>query len=260
MGSSCLLLAIQSILQSGKVCLKGGDYYDKYYSIATLEKYTYERESMDAVIDLLISEAEESLSDKLGDQRDAVVSNMELIKELELYDDGDQTICVVNNVFNQKISKLYTFMYAFSPSSAVDEFDVEQVSSSIEARLGDRIIILHHSRKSVFGKRKWDELKYIPATINENTVTNALKIALAPFILRKSPSPSKLIGYLIDSAKQNKDVSTSDDERRMVYDPLTKMSRVETNPAVLKLIPTKWIAASGDFVTESENSEWEFTY
>lgn len=260
MAASCLLLAIQSILQSGKVSLQGGDAYSKYYSISSLEKFTYDRDSMDAVLDLLIEEAENLIGEKLGDQKEAVLANLETIKELELYDDGEQTQCIVNNIFSKKVAKFYTFMYAFNPSQNKDEFDVEQLSSYIDARLGDKIIILYNSKKTLFGKRSWQELKYIPATINEKTVTNALKISLAPFILRKSPAPSKIVDYLITNAKQNTEVVTSDDERRQVYDPLTKMMKVETNPAVLKLIPTKWLACSGEFEVEKANSDWEFTY
>ena len=238
--TSLVVLAVKRVMDKGTSAYKDatGDRYNSFYSNSVLEQTTFPLSSSTDYLNYVIDDCMGQLSSKLADERDQIVSNLEIIRDLDTLSDGAASATAINQFYDNGKGKFFTFMYSFIPNSN-SEVDAEQLTSSFNIRLDDQVIVLYHSKKTLFGTRKTEERQKIPAVISKETVINSLSIAFAPFVFNTIAGPSTIISDLMAQAKATK-TTTVKDTHRMVYDPITKSSVLVTDYSVLKVIPTKW--------------------
>jgi len=219
--------------------------------VTAIERNVVEKAYINDFLSFMVDDCLGSLSYKLGDQKAAVASNLEIIRDIAALDDGPASASVVNQVFDQNKGKMFTWMYSFKPGNK--DVICETLTISFSLRLGDNFVVLYRTKKSIFGKREWQEKKLVPAAISAQSVVDNLAIGLAPFLFNATPAPSIVMEELKTQAKNTPYVAPSDDERRTIYDPIKKLYVVVDDPEILKLIPTVWSKSTGSFVLPSTN-------
>ena len=239
--TSLVVLAVKRVMDKGSSAYPEAskDRYNSFYTKSVLETTTFPTSSSSDFLDYVIDDCMGQLSSKLGDERDQIVANLEIIRDLDALSDGAAEASAINQMFDGGKGKFFTFMYAFVPNSDYSEINAEQLTISFNLRLADTVYVLYHSKKTLFGTRKTEEKQKIPAVISKETVINSLAMAFAPFVLETISGPSNIISDLKAQAKAAKS-TTAKDTHRMVYNPMTKTSVLVTDPAILKLIPARW--------------------
>lgn len=257
MSESLILIAIKNAMNRGKGSFSMVDRYSTYYTSSQLEKSVFPVENAPDYLDFAVEDCMGYLSSKLGGERDAIVGNLEIIKELALLEDGIQSGCAVNQLYDGAKGTFHTFMYNFEPKKK--EIVAESMVVSFKIRLSATFTVLYNTKKTIFGKRTYEEKQKIPAVISKQTVVDSLSIAFAPYLFTGATVPSTIISELKYQANQLKSTTVSDDDRRTIYDPVKQMNVVVTDPEILALIPPRWITVSKVIEPKvASNSNWEF--
>lgn len=259
--SSLLYLAVQKSLSSGSSLIKGGSSFSSFYSISKTETAIVEMTDMPDYIDVLVDEVKLYSPKCFAKFRKEIIESLLDCKDFEAYAWGENSHISSNSLYENSLGKFNLFLYCMNPVNNDQDCKVEVMRISFNFRLPDICVTLTHTKKNLFSKRKtYTEKKYLPAAVKSVDFVNALAIAIYPLIQTSVDigPPVGLREELINNAKNCPTSVPSDDERRMVYDPVKQMSVVATDPEVLKLIPTRWITVTNEIPSVASNSVWEF--
>lgn len=251
---SLVILAVKNAMLGGAGKYSQTQRFDSFYSASEVERSLFDIDSANDFIDVVIDQIDGDLSGTLGDEKEIIRSNLEMIREFNLLEDGDQSGTSINQFYDKNDGKFASYFYLFKPSHG--QVSAESLTLSFKIRLPNEVKILYHSKKILFWTKKWEEKVYLPPSISSKTIIDCLSISFAPFLYTQDILPSDIIADLIEQAKETNFVIPSDDDRRTVYDPVKKMNVVVSDPEVLKLIPARWITHSGTFVSKQTNYEF----
>ena len=264
--NSLLLLAVKRSLNMGRGALQGGNSFASLYGISELEVAHVNINYMNDYIDVLVDECMEKLPTTLQQFKSTIVENLRDSQTFESYAFGEESTLVTNTFYDNNVGKFALFVYDFIPLNQ-DEIDTETLSVDLSFRLADIAVLITKSKKKLFGgSRTWQEVRYIKPAVTYVDFVNALAIVLAPLLDSSLGinTPDGLTTELKAQAALVPDTMPSDTKRRTVFNPMTQMSVVVTDEAVLKLLPGKWEYVSSEQVlgqaaaTNSGISKWEF--
>ena len=236
------------------------DRYNTFYTRSILESNTFPLSASTDFLDYAISDCMDKLSKNFANEKDKIIANLEIIRDLDALEDGATSATAINQVFDKNKGQMYTFMYSFVPNDKTKEVTAEQLTLSFKCNLADKIIVLYKSKKTFFGKkREVQEETKIPAIISKDTVVFNLAISFAPLVYDRFKSPSLIIEDLKAQARATKQ-TVPNDTHRMVYDPINRMSVLVEDPEVLKLIPTKWESVIFETPVTPDLPEYPFEF
>lgn len=256
--SSLIVLAVKRAM-TNTISEASSDRYSTFYTHTSLESNTFPLSSATDFLDYTISDCMDKLSKNLASEKDKIIANLEIIRDLDALEDGAASATAINQVFDKNKGKMFTFMYSFVPNEKTKEVTAEQLSLSFKCQLADKIVVLYHSKKTFFGKRTVTEETKIPAVISKSTVVFNLAIAFAPLVNNRISAPSIIMKDLKEQAQSVKN-TIPNDTHRMVYDPVNRMSVLVTDPEVLKLIPTKWEKVIFETTTVPAKNDYAFEF
>ena len=237
--NSLVILAVKRVMDKGTSAYKEAvDIYNTFFSNYMGESITFPLSATNEYLDYTIGNCMSQLSSELADERDQIVSNLEIIRDMDTFSDDSASATAINQFYDNGKGKFFIFMYAFFPKPN-SEVDAEEESFSFNIRLDDQVIVLYNSKKTLYGTRKTEERQKIPAVISKETVINTSSIAFAPFVFNFFPGPYSVMEDLMAQANATK-TTTAKDTHRMVYDSVTKSTVLATDYSVLKDIPTNW--------------------
>ena len=242
--TSLIIIAVQTVLNKGKNKFSQLEQFSSFYMVTSIEKNTVPKNMINDFLTFMVDDCMGSLSKSLGDQKNSIAANLEIIRDISALDDGPASACAVNQVFDQSKGKMFTWMYSFHPKNS--DVISETLTISFDIRLYGNFVILYNTKKSIFGERRWNERKYVPPSITTQTVVDTLCIGLAPFLFNTAPSPSFVIEELKNQAKTTPYISPNDISP-ILYDPILKSYVKVNDPEILKLLPTIWVKSSGNF-------------
>ena len=238
---SLFLLAVKNVIGSGPRTLASGTRYSEFSGFSSLDMAEVYTQWMPNYIDALIGDLGYYIPAHLASTKADIKANLEMYRDLAGWEDGLAEKLCVNTIYDNSRGQMHLWAYQFNPTNGNTIIACETMNIHLSFRLADDIVILHHSKKSWFGKKKWTETKRIPAVVRAADFVNSLVIVISPLLdTRVSVSkPSHLTNHLVESANAMPYFTPSDVSRRTIYDPILGMNIVTEDPELLKLIPTK---------------------
>ena len=225
----------------------------------TLEVVSVYNSQMGDFIDDTIKHCIDSIGSNLKKYRNEITDSLHEIKECKTYLKGVDKAMFCNTMYDNKVGEIRIFVYAFIPETS-EMTKCETFDLRANFRLQETCLTFTQMKKKLSGgKKTWAETQHIPAGVSTADFVKYLSILLAPLMYSKDNDTSVIRKILAEHALTVPDTMPSDDARRTVYNPMTKMSIVATDPEVLKLIPTKWVYVTSQQVEAATNDLfWEF--
>ena len=256
MSDSYLLLAVKRAMGLGTSAIQGGNRFESFYGVSSLDVAQVPMGNMPGYIGVMIDEVKYNIHPNLVSFAKDIAENLEMVRDLEAYHYPADKICC-NTIYDKNQGKMNLWVYKFTPIHNEKDCQCEQMSINLQFRLADDIVILYHKKKSWFGSKSWTEHRRIPAVVRAADFINALCIVIAPLLETSLgvQTPTNLASELKESARQHPDVLPSDVHRRTVIDPFLQKAVVLDDPALLALIPPKWETSNG---FDLPNTNWEF--
>ena len=254
--NSLFLLAVKRAMRSPS---SNGNTFASTSFKDTFEEVSIYNTQMGEFIDDMIQECMSSISPKLKKYKNEIRDSLLEAKEFETYIEDVDTGTFCNTMYDNNVGDLRVFVYAFIPETS-EMTKCETFDLRANFRLQDTIITFTQTKKKLFGGTKtWKEQQRIPAGVTAQDFVACLSILLGPFMYSNDKDTSGIRKTLAEHASTIPNTMPSDDARRTVYNPMTKMNVVVTDPEVLKLIPTKWVYVTSQQVEAATNDLfWEF--
>lgn len=235
--NSLLLLAIKRLMGSGDM---KGDKFETFHSVTGLEHYEIGIQDLPEFINIFADDCAHRISG-LQSEKQSMINFLrfesDLIKNIKTLP-NDFRDSSINSIYDKGSGMFYIFSYVFRKLNS-DTVSCETIEVSVRYKLADLIIVLTRVSRCLFWSSSSQEYRRIPPAYSYSNVINALMIAASPLL--SSPSaPKSLVNDLKDAARNTPDFVPNDNHRRKVIDPITKMKVVVTDPAILRLLPTKW--------------------
>lgn len=258
--NSLFLLAVKRVINSGVE----GNPFMSLHTTSTLERYVLDNSELPSFIGEMADQCMKKINGKENYREELVetlLMNQKISQDYGTLVDKYSDSSILSEYESGRYS---VFTFLFIPEDD-DTTKCEVMDFYVNLVLGDTIIVLTNVHKSwLTGDTISHELRKIPPSLNIADVINALVWAIAPMFSGKQElAPSQLIKDIREEAEKIPDKVPSDDHRRKLVDPITKMKVLVTDPVILKLMPAKWEYfmtkdASQGF-KRYKKKDWEFT-
>lgn len=248
--NSLLLLAVKRAINIGnaKIYIQ----HQRFYSNTDYSTYEVSAEDVPGFLNALVDQSFNNLPESLKKHK------AELIDTHVTWDGLKYEMCC-NTFYAVNKGRLYFFTYCFQPKDDLKSIQAETLSFEITCRLAATCICSTLMQRTSMGHRKFDEKRYIKPAVTNKDFIDALTLAVSPLLGSFDIKTPSNIGYELQAqAFETPSTIPSDAPRRTVYNKYKQMSVVVTDPAVLKLLPSRWEYVSTKVIIRNNGYVFEY--